>query len=281
MTEQLEFYKMTGAGNDFIVADNRGGAWSVHDLNALARGLCRRGTSIGADGLVLIENSMRGRFKVRIFNSDGSQARMCGNGTRCASRFAFLKVIAGRRMVIETSAGMLDAEICDGTDVSLRMPVRAEIPRALSLRLQGHPISACFADAGVPHLVVFVNDAERAPVATLGPALRWHPEAGEGGANVNFVQLNGERGPHLIRTFERGVEAETLSCGTGVTATAWILYKLFHKPALQSFKVRSGRVLEVEIEETGLGDIGVRLKGEARVVYRAFLSDESLAEALG
>ncbi len=271
---------MTGAGNDFIVADNRGGAWSVYDLPALSAGLCKRGMNIGADGLILIENSMRARFKLRVFNSDGSQASMCGNGTRCAARFAFLKVIAGKRMTIETSVGILDAEICGGTDVSLRMPVRAEAPRAMMLRLQGRQISASYAHAGVPHLVLFVNDAEKAPVATLGQSLRWHPDLGEGGANVDFVQLKGPQGPHLIRTFERGVEGETLACGTGVTAAAWVLYKLFGKPSLQRFTVRSGRDLEVEIDEAGGTDLSVRLKGEARVVFRGFLSDESLTEAL-
>ncbi len=224
---------------------------------------------------------MRGRFKTRIFNSDGSEAPMCGNGNRCAARFAFLKVIAGRQMTIETSAGMLDAEICDNGEVRLRMPIRAKAPSALELHIQGRKLAAYYAHTGVPHLVVFVNDASRAPVSTLGPALRWHPEAGEGGANVNFVQLVGENGPHPIRTFERGVEGETLACGTGVTAAAWILYKLFKKPPMQSFLVRSGMVLEVEVSEKSASELSVRLRGEARVVYRGVISEESLKEALG
>ncbi len=280
MADALEFYKMTGAGNDFIVADNRGGAWSVLDLPVLARGLCRRGLSIGADGLILVENSMRARFKVRIYNSDGSETAMCGNGARCAARFAFLKVIAGKQMTMEAPVGVLEAEICPDGDVRVRMPVRAEPPERLDLSVQGHLVTTYRAETGVPHLILFVNDVERAPLATLGPALRWHPRLAPDGANVDFLQLKDPGGPHSIRSYERGVEGETLACGTGVTAAAWVLRKLFGRPGLQRFATRSGRILEVDVSETSEADLAVRLKGEARVVYRGFLMDESLKEAL-
>lgn len=280
MPEPLEFYKMTGAGNDFIVGDNRGGAWSVLDLPAMARGLCRRGLSVGADGLVLVEGSMRGRFRVRIFNRDGSEAALCGNGTRCAVRFSFLKVISGRQTTVETPAGVLDAEVCNDSEVRLRIPMRAGEPRALTLAVGGKPVQGYLVEAGVPHLVVFVNDAAKAPVATLGPALRSHADLGPRGANVDFLQLAGGSVPHLIRTFERGVEGETLACGTGVTAAAWLLHRVFGRPPLQRFEVRSGRVLEVEVSPGAAGDAAVRLKGEAAVVYRGFLTEEALGEAL-
>lgn len=280
MPEPLEFYKMTGAGNDFIVGDNRGGAWSVLDLPALARGLCRRGLSVGADGLVLVEGSMRGRFRVRVFNSDGSEAALCGNGTRCAVRYAFLKVISGRQTTVETPAGVLDAEVCPDAEIRVRMPLRGGEPKALILDVGGKAVQGYLVHAGVPHLVVFVNDAARTPVASLGAALRSHPGLGPEGANVDFMQLSGEGGPHLLRTFERGVEGETLACGTGVTAAAWLLCHTFSKPPLQRFLVRSGRVLEVEVVAGAAGEASARLKGEAAFVYRGFLTEEALGEAL-
>jgi len=279
--EPLEFYKMTGAGNDFIVGDNRAGAWSVLDLPALSRGLCRRGLSVGADGLVLVESSNRARLRVRIFNSDGSEASLCGNGTRCAARFAFLRVIAGKQMTVETSAGVLEAEVLPDGDVRLRMPVRAAEPQPATLTVAGRAVRCHLVQVGVPHVIVFVTDAAQAPVASLGPLLRSHPDLGPEGANVDFLELRGAQGPHPLRTFERGIEAETLACGTGVTAAAWLLHRTFSRPPLQRFLVRSGRQLEVEISPGSPGaDPSVRLRGEARVVYRGTLTEESLQEAL-
>jgi len=278
--EPLEFYKMTGAGNDFIVGDNRAGTWSVLDLPALARGLCRRGLSVGADGLVLVESSNRARLRVRIFNSDGTEASLCGNGTRCAARFAFLRVIAGKQMTVETAAGVLEAEVLPEGEVRLRMPVRATDPQPVTLTVGAGTVRGYLVQAGVPHLIVFANDAANAPVPTLGPLLRSHADLGPEGANVDFLELRGPAGPHLLRTFERGVEAETLACGTGVTAAAWLLHRTFTRPPLQQFQVRSGAVLEVEITPGSGGDPTVRLRGEARVVYRGTLTEESFQEAL-
>jgi diaminopimelate epimerase len=279
VAEALEFYKMSGAGNDFIVADNRGGTWSVLDLPALARGLCRRGLSVGADGLVLVEGSNRARIRVRVFNSNGSEAELCGNGTRCAARFAFIRVIAGKHMTVETAAGVIEAEVLPDTEVRLRMPVRPSEPSPIELQVEGRAVRGYLVHAGVPHLVVFVSSAEGAPVASLGPLLRAHPDLGPSGTNVDFLELRGE-GPHAIRTFERGVEAETLACGTGVTAAAWLLCRTFSRPPLQRFIVRSGRVLEVEVASGTGADPTVRLKGEARVIFRGTLTEESLQEAL-
>lgn len=281
MPEPLEFYKMTGAGNDFIVGDNRAGSWSVLNLPALARGLCRPALSVGGDGLVLVESSKRARFRVRVFNRDGSEAGLCGNGTRCAVRFALLKVIAGRQTTVETPAGVLEAEVCPDEEVRLKMTLRSEAPRRLTLTVSGKAVEGYLVTAGVPHFIVFVKDIQSVPLASLGPLLRNHPDLAPDGANVDFLELREGGEPHSIRTYERGVEGETLACGTGVSAAGWLLYQTFAKPALQRFQVRSRKVLEVHCGEAAFpGELSVRLKGEARTVYRGQLTVETIEEAL-
>jgi diaminopimelate epimerase len=279
MLDRFEFHKMTGAGNDFILGDNRRGEWNRWPIQRLARGLCRRGLSVGADGLILIENSNRASFRLRIYNSDGSESAMCGNGARCAARFALLKVIAGRRMTIETPAGILDAELLPDNVVRVEMPGKAVPPRRLNINLRGRSVPVLLTDTGVPHLVVLVRDLERIPVVSLGRTLRSSPEAGPDGANVDFVSVtNGE--PYPMRTYERGVENETLACGTGATAAAWVLHHLGYAGSSVNLRVRSGRNLEVRIIPKGSGIHPFTLTGEARVVFRGFLSEESLQEAL-
>ncbi len=279
MLDRFEFYKMTGAGNDFILGDNRRGEWNRWPLDRLARGLCRRRLSIGADGLILVETSNRASLRMRVFNADGSESDMCGNGARCAARFALLKVIAGRRMTIETPAGIVDAELLPDNVVQVQIPGRADPPRRVSVTIRGRSVPALLADTGVPHLVVLVRDLEGVPVSTLGRALRNAPEVGPGGANVDFVSV-GDGEPFPMRTYERGVEDETLACGTGATATAWVLHHLGYAGATVSLRMRSGKDLQVTISTGNPGAFPFKLRGEARVVFRGFLSEESLQEAL-
>lgn len=270
---------MSGAGNDFILVDNRQGAWSRYPLAQLAAGLCRRGLSVGADGLILVETSNRAQLRLRIFNRDGTQAPMCGNGARCAARYAFLKVMAGKQMTVETPSGVIDAEILPDGRVRTEVPGLAAQPRRISLQVKGRTISGILTDPGVPHLVVFVKDVERVPVSELGALLRSAPELGPEGANVNFVESGGAE-PIAIRTFERGVEGETLACGTGAAAVAWVLHWLGKTGEHVRLAPRSGKVLTVDIDlKAGAGHL-FRLTGEARVVCRAFLSEESIMEAL-
>lgn len=279
MNDRFEFHKMTGAGNDFILGDNRRGEWGRWPASQLARGLCRRGLSVGADGLILIENSNRASFRMRMFNSDGGETEMCGNGTRCAARFALLKVIAGRRMTIETPAGILDAEVLPDNVVRVEMPGTSENPRRVDIPMRGRTVPAFLTDTGVPHLVVLVRDLGRVPVASLGRALRSAPEAGPSGANVDFVSVtDGE--PYPMRTYERGVEGETLACGTGATAVARVLHHLGYAGSTVDLLARSGCGLSVGIRPGGPGSFPFTLQGEARLVYRGFLSEESLQEAL-
>ncbi len=279
MLDRFEFYKMTGAGNDFILGDNRRGEWNTWPLDRLARGLCRRGLSIGADGLILVENSNKASFRMRMFNADGSESDMCGNGARCAARFALLKVIAGRRMTIETPAGIVDAELLPDNVVQVEIPGAGGPPRRLDVPVRGRTVPALLTDTGVPHLVVLVKDIEKVSVVTLGRALRRSSEVGPGGANVDFVSVeDGE--PFPMRTYERGVENETLACGTGATAAARVLHHLGYAGTRVSLRMRSGKDLQVDISAARTGSFPFRLRGEARVVFRGFLSEETLQEAL-
>lgn len=277
MANALEFFKMSGSGNDFILGDDRLGQWTRPEIGRLAAGLCRRGLSVGADGLILLSNSNRASVRLRIFNSDGRETPMCGNGARCAARFAFLKVMAGRRLTLETGAGVLAAAILPDGRVEVEVPGRATPPQKLLLSAQGRSVPAYLTHTGVPHAVVFVKDPDAVPVREMGAALRRAPELGPEGANVNFVGAD-DLGPVRVRTYERGVEAETLACGTGATAVAWVLHSLGRARETVRLLPRSGKVLEVDLAPPGAGH-PFRLRGEARLVYRGTLSEEAIEEA--
>jgi diaminopimelate epimerase len=282
LSEPLEFYKMNGAGNDFIVADDRHHHWSAYPLSALARSLCRPHLSVGADGLILLENSKKAHFKIRIFNSDGSESPMCGNGARCAARYALLKVIAGRSMTIEAGPDVIAAEVLADLSVRVEIPGEPEPPKRLDVSVDGRALPAFLTTTGVPHLVIFVRDQaalDALPLAALGPRLRHAPEAGPQGANVDFVALS-PAPPFSIRTFERGVEAETLACGTGVTAGAWVMKHAGVSGDSTTFRTRSGRDLTVDILEGQASMSRFALTGDASLVFRGTLSEEALREAL-
>jgi diaminopimelate epimerase len=282
MTEGLEFYKMSGAGNDFILGDNRQGAWSAYSLGSLAKGLCLQHLSVGADGVILIEHSKKAHLKLRIFNADGSESLMCGNGARCAARYALLKVIAGRQMTIEAGPDVLNAEILAGDLVRIEIPGGAQLPRRVDVLVNGRSLPAFVTHTGVPHAVIFVKDRqalEALPVNSLGAALRRAPEFGAAGANINFVALS-PAPPFSIRTFECGVEGETLACGTGVTAAAWVLRHLGRAGDNIRLLARSGHELAVEVLGRPSPAPQFTLAGEVRLVYRATLSLEALQEAL-
>jgi diaminopimelate epimerase len=272
--DPLGFSKMAGGGNDFVVLDNR--AAKIGDAGELTRRICTRALSVGADGLILIESSARATFRMRYYNSDGSLAAFCANGTRCAARFAFLNVIAGRKMTIETDAGIVGGEISDGGYVTLSLPAphafRAERP----VMVGSTPVHGSSIIVGVPHYVVFLRDELWSQdILHLGRALRRHKELAPDGANVNFVHV---RDGHSIdvRTYERGVEGETLSCGSGVVASAVVsaLFRKVQSPV--SVLTRSGITLEVSFEMSGGHAESVRLKGDARLIYRATITPETL-----
>jgi diaminopimelate epimerase len=273
--DPLGFSKMAGGGNDFVVIDNR--AAKIGDASDLTRRICTRALSVGADGLILIESSGRATFRMRYYNSDGSLAAFCANGTRCAARFAFLNVIAGRKMTIETDAGIVGGEIRDGGFVALSLPPPYAFKPQRPVLVGRTAVYGSSIIVGVPHYVVFLrDDLWSQDIVHLGRAIRNHKELEpDGGANVNFVHV---RDSHSIdvRTYERGVEGETLSCGSGVVASA-VVSALFGKvQSPVSVLTRSGITLEVSFETNGGHAESVRLKGDARLIYRATITPETL-----
>lgn len=266
---------MAGGGNDFVMIDNRAG--KIADASDLARRICTRALSVGADGLILIESSVRATIRMRYWNSDGSFGAFCGNGTRCAARFAFLNVIAGRKMTIETDAGIVSAEILDGGQVTLALPPPSMFRPKRPLAVGPQTVHGSSILVGVPHYVLYLRDELwTQDIAPLGSAIRQHPDLRpDGGANVNFVTV---RDGHSIevRTYERGVEAETLSCGSGVVASA-VTSGLFGKvQSPVTVLTRSGTSYEVSFEiRDGRAD-EVRLKGDARLIYRSTITPETL-----
>jgi diaminopimelate epimerase len=270
---------MSGAGNDFILGDDRDGTWSAYDLPRMARGLCRRALSVGADGLLLIQCSDRADYKLRILNSDGTESPMCGNGARCAARFAAMLGAMGARGRFEAGSHVLDAELFEDATVRVQIPGRASEPRPVDLATEDGPRSGYLTEAGVPHWVQLVEDLDAVPVQTLGAILRRSPELGAAGANIDFVSAL-PQGGFALRTYERGVEGETLACGTGAAAAAWVLYRLGRAGREVPLRARSGKHLLVEIDEHHPSGHPFRLSGEARWVCSGAIPKESLQEAL-
>lgn len=273
--DPLTFAKMAGGGNDFVVIDNRAGR--ITDPAGLTRRICTRALSVGADGLVLVEGSARATFRMRYWNSDGSLGEFCGNGTRCAARFAFLNVIAGRRMTIETDSGIVGAEIGEGGIVTIGMPSPQSFRAVRPLTVGSQTIHGSSIRVGVPHYVVFLrDDLWSQNIVPLGRAIRTHPDlVPDGGANVNFVSVRGEHAIE-VRTYERGVENETLACGSGIVSAAVIgaLSGRVRPPV--AVLTRSGITLEVEfVLRDGYAE-EVKLRGDARLIYRATITPETL-----
>jgi diaminopimelate epimerase len=272
--DPLPFSKMAGGGNDFVVIDNR--AARVEDAVKLTRRICTPHLSVGADGVVLIEGSALANFRMRYLNADGSRGEFCANGTRCAARFAVLSGIAPPRMRIETEAGIVGAEVDPDGVVTLTLSSPSDFRPERPLRVGDQSIHGSSMVVGVPHYVIFLkDDLWSQDIVPLGRAIREHAELQPKGANVNFVVV---RDTHSIdvRTYERGVEAETLSCGSGVVASvsASALFDRVKSPV--SVLTRSGITLEVSfsIDNGEMRDI--RLRGDARLVYRSALTAETI-----
>jgi len=270
----IEFFKIQGSGNDFILIDNRENALrDVGKIEEFVRTVCRPHTAVGADGLIVIENSDRAHFRWRFFNADGSEVEMCGNGGRCAARFAVIKGIAPPTMSFETRAGIIDAEV-SGDAVKLRLTDPRDLRKAYPIDLGGTPTLVNSINTGVPHVVVFVNDPDGHDVVGMGRAIRYHAEYQPAGTNANFARvLNRHR--IKLRTYERGVEDETLACGTGAVATALIAAWTGLVDSPVDVLVRSGETLKIHFEKTGKGFEKVYLEGGTTVVYQGFLWDEA------
>ena len=272
----LSFTKMSGAGNDFIIMDHRHPFVAVAEQPELARRICRRMFSVGADGLILIEDSVRADFSWRFYNADGSVAEMCGNGARCAARFAFMQAIAGPRMTFETLAGIIEARVLEESgDVRLRMTAPFDFRADLHVSLGEGDREVFFVNTGVPHAVIFVDDDET-PVREWGRQVRFHPLFQPAGTNVNFVRPLPD-GALQARTYERGVEDETRACGTGAVAAALIAAMLGKAASPVRCITSGGEELTVLFDHvTRAGAENVFLQGPARIVYEGKLTAESL-----
>ncbi|PYP80145.1 MAG: diaminopimelate epimerase [Gemmatimonadetes bacterium] len=265
------FYKLSGSGNDFVMVDAINSP--SQDLTAPERvqSICARGTGIGADGLVLLERSWAADFRMVYLNSDGSRADLCGNAALCSVRLAVeLGIMPVGECHVETDSGVLSGRLLPtGPEVDLR-PV-ADIKQRLPFRLADGERWIGFALAGVPHLVVRVDDVERVDVVGRGRPLRYDSSLAQG-ANVNFVSPNGSGG-WRIRTYERGVEGETLACGTGAVATAILLHLNGDAGLDTGLQTRSGRTLRVRLEQRSLSGWHPTLSGEARIVFQGVLGE--------
>lgn len=264
---------MSGSGNDFILIDNRQGIVPQNNASAFAARICRRKMSAGADGLILIEDSDAADFRWQFFNSDGSLAEMCGNGARCAARFALSHGICGPNMDFETVAGMIRAEVRDSR-VKVTLPKPVDVKFDYEISWQQGELSINSINTGVPHVVVTGFDLNTVDVAALGRELRFHPAFAPAGTNVNFVSIQSNQTVH-IRTYERGVEDETLSCGTGAVAAAVVSVCRFDVPSPVPVLTRSGETLTVYVARDGNNIQEVCLEGGTRLIYEGILMEEA------
>jgi len=269
---RIAFHKMSGSGNDFIIIDNRRGVLPMEDAQEFAARVCRRKVSAGADGLILVERASDADFKWRFFNSDGSVAEMCGNGARCVARFAYRQEICGPEMRFETLAGVIHAQVSDSrVKVTLPKPVSLKLDYEIDLEKGPRVVSSV--NTGVPHVVLAAADPEQTDVVGLGREIRFHPRFAPAGTNVNFVSIR--QAGLIVRTYERGVEDETLACGTGTVAAA--LVGVFRGEAASpvAVTVRSGEILTVHVDREGDDIREVCLEGDTRLVYEGVLTDEA------
>jgi diaminopimelate epimerase len=262
----LRFTKMNGAGNDFVLVDNR--ERTIQFSREQIVRLCDRHRGVGADGVMLLVPCTSGKadWAWEFYNSDGSIGEMCGNGARCFARFVQQRTAKTEGFTFETEAGVIAVRFPGGDRVTVNLTSPSSLRLNEKLALSTGPQSMHFLNTGVPHVVLFVADAEKAMVQQTGPEVRRHPHFAPKGTNVNFVQVLGPSSIR-VRTFERGVEGETLACGTGVTASALIACKVHHFQSPISVRVQGGDDLEVSFEERNGGFDHVCLTGPADFVF--------------
>lgn len=268
------FAKMSGAGNDFLVFEADGRRLERPERERLAR-LCRRQLSVGADGALFVSRADERSVRVDYYNADGGPASFCANGTRCAARFALRRgMFEGEEVVLLTGWGEMRARVNEPSgQVTLFLPDLAPPSASVALSIAGLPPRAVPISVGVPHLVVVTREIDGLDLDRVGPAVRHHASQPEG-ANANFVRVE-DRGRLRIRSYERGVEAETLACGSGVVAAAVVAQaqRLIDPPV--GCETASGAILVVEFDPTPEGARNVRLTGDARLIYEAELGADA------
>ncbi|MDR1042100.1 MAG: diaminopimelate epimerase [Deltaproteobacteria bacterium] len=266
MEQQLSFFKYSGHGNDFVIIDNWEGHVPEGELSRKARLLARPKFGIGADGVVYIAAGPDDvDFAVRFFNSDGSEADMCGNASRCAAHLAYTLSIAGSEMTFHTNAGAITAEVSN-SQVRVSLPVTGRGEGVAMVEVDGFNQTYHRINTGVSHAVAWVNDLETVNVLKVGRAVRRHVSF-HPGANVNFVQILGED-VIAVRTYEKGVEDETLACGTGCTAAALLSARNGHVRGNRIVcKTRGGEDLIVRWDGDPASPTAVYLEGPVRYTF--------------
>jgi diaminopimelate epimerase len=278
MNFPVKFTKMSGTGNDFIIIDHRQEIIAPENQSTFCQAVCRRNFSVGADGLILIENSDTADFSWKFFNADGTDAEMCGNGARCAARFAFDNNIAPEKMTFNTIAGIIEAECGKFVKIKLTEPFGFTDGREIDL--DGKKIVYSI-NTGVPHAVCFVDNIAEAPVEKWGPVIRYHDFFSPAGTNVNFVGKSGS-GSLVVRTYERGVEGETMACGTGAVAAAAIGVGLNMVEAPVAVITSGGEKLNIHLPEFNFEKSkkisgSVFLEGPASHIYTGELQEDAVS----
>ncbi|MFH1678367.1 MAG: diaminopimelate epimerase [Candidatus Omnitrophota bacterium] len=288
MRNKIAFTKMVASGNDFVIVEIKSQKSKVKKLNNLAREICNRKYGVGADGLLILEKTKRADVRMRIFNPDGSEAQMCGNGVRCAALYS-----ARNQIKIETKAGIIEAGVAkDKAEVRVKMTRPKNIKLDLPIKVSGRGLKVNFINTGVPHTVIFVEGIDRVNVVDIGRQVRFHKKFKPEGTNVDFVQIIDDNNIRL-RTYERGVEDETLACGTGTVAAALIsaiqLSRNFSGPGRALCRInpapscpepallwrrggvnvltKSAEVLKVEFNKLKGEFKDIWLEGQAKIVY--------------
>jgi diaminopimelate epimerase len=276
----MRFYKYHGTGNDFVLIDNRGGEIPEDGKPDLAKKLCDRRSGIGGDGLILVETSGKADAKMRIFNPDGTEPEMCGNGIRCIAKYVHDNVTKKDELAIETLAGTKEVRLSKENRityvrVNMGKPLfeRKDIPATGEGRLLGEKLEVndkeleiYAVNTGVPHVVIFVDDIRKADVINTGRTVRNSPLFPEG-TNVNFLEIVCAN-LFKIRTYERGVEDETLACGTGITAAGVICVMKGEADPEDSIEIiAKGGTVYVEVEVKGIEIETAFLRGPAEFVF--------------
>jgi len=264
---KISFTKMVASGNDFVVIERSQNS-TINSPRILARSICDRKFGVGADGLLLLEKSKIADVKMRIFNPDGSEAKMCGNGARCSVLY-----IGRRNTELETKAGIIQSRL-KGNGVKIKLTEPKDLKLNLPIKVNNRTLQVNFINTGVPHTVIFVADLDKIDVINLGRQIRFHKRFAPQGTNVDFVEALSNKSIK-IRTYERGVEDETLACGTGVVASA-LLYAIRYTLNAKQISVhtKGGEVLEVYFDRSNNQFKNVWLEGEAKIVYKGCWCDE-------
>ncbi len=285
MANPIHFTKLSGSGNDFVFIDNRTGIVAPDQASGLAKAVCRHRLSVGADGIVLINPAPPDRTDVayawRYINADGSDGEMCGNASMCSARFALREAIAPAHHRFLTVSGPIEAWADpDSQAVSIAMVDTGPVDAPVSLHVEGRSLIGHPVLVGVPHVVILTDDADAfadaATFDTIGRAIR-HDPAFTAGANVNVISPRAD-GAWRMRTYERGVERETLACGTGVVATSVVLAFLGKAKSPVRVVVSSGKTLRASFDLVEKRGVNVRLEGSATFVYDGVLDPEAIAE---